>query len=122
MYGRSTLNRRVLPPVETIEMSWGTKLIPVDELERLLAEQRQPARERLQPSTPGRPPAAPVELVDRIRAERAAGKSFSEIARSLNASGTPTAHGGVRWWRSTVRAVLERGADRLRRTAPLPFQ
>ena len=28
--------------------------------------------------------------------------------RELNAAGTPTAHGGARWWPSTVRAVLDR--------------
>ena len=40
---RSTFTRRVLPYVETVEMPWGAKLIPVDELERLLAEHRQAA-------------------------------------------------------------------------------
>ena len=35
---RSTFTRRVLPHVATVEMPWGAKLIPVDELERLLAE------------------------------------------------------------------------------------
>jgi hypothetical protein len=33
---RSTFNRRVLPYIDTIEMPWGTKLIPFDELARLL--------------------------------------------------------------------------------------
>jgi Recombinase len=46
--------------------------------------------------------------VQRIRAERAAGKSLGQIARELNASGTPTAHEGAQWWPSTVRAVLWR--------------
>ncbi len=59
-------------------MPWGTRLIP----------------------TP--------DLVDRIRCEREAGKSLREIARKLNANATPTAHGGARWWPSTVRAVLLR--------------
>src|SRR4051812_21634818 len=44
---RSTFDRRVLPLMETIEMPWGTRLVPVDELERLLAEQRRPARGQL---------------------------------------------------------------------------
>jgi hypothetical protein len=48
------------------------------------------------------------ELVRRIRAERAAGKSLRQIARDLNASGTTTAHGGAQWWPSTIRAVLDR--------------
>ena len=45
-------------------------------------------------------------LVERIRADGSAGKSLAQIARDLNANGTPTAHGGRQWWPSTVRAVL----------------
>ena len=103
---RSTFSRRVLPLLETIEMPWGTRLIPVDELKRLLAEQRTPARGRTPPALPGRPAALPAEIVDRIRAERAAGKSLRQIANDLNAAATPTAHGGAQWWPSTVRGVL----------------
>src|SRR6266511_1024460 len=69
---RSTFIRRVLPLVETIEMPWGTRLIPVDELERLLAERRRPARGRPRPATPGRPAVLAPDLLERIRAERAA--------------------------------------------------
>ena len=105
---RSTFNRRVLPLVETLEMPWGARLIPVDELQRLLAEKRKPARTQAQPATPGRPPAVTPGVADRIRSERAAGKSLAEIARELNATETPTAHGGAQWWPSTVRAVLGR--------------
>jgi hypothetical protein len=104
---RSTLNR-LLPFLEIVELPWGTKLVPVDELERLLLERRQSARRRPEPATPGRPRALPPELVRQIWAERAAGKSLASIAAELNASGTPTAHGGRRWWPSTVRAVLRR--------------
>jgi hypothetical protein len=106
---RSTFNRRVLPYIETVEMPWGTKLVPVDELERLLAERRRPPRERRRPSRPpGRPAGLAPDLVKHIRAERAAGKSLGQIARDLNASGAPTAHGGRQWWPSTVRAILLR--------------
>ena len=105
---RSTFNRRVLPLVETLEMPWGARLIPVDELQRLLAEKRKPARKQALPVTPGRPAALAPEVVERIRTERAAGKSLAGIARELNATGTPTAHGGAQWWPSTVRAVLGR--------------
>ena len=35
---RSTFNRRVLPSIETVEMPWGARLVPVDELKRLVAE------------------------------------------------------------------------------------
>jgi Recombinase/Bacterial regulatory protein, Fis family len=105
---RSTLNR-LLPFLEIVELPWGTKLVPVDELEHLLRERRRSARRRPGPATPGRRRALPPELVRQIRAERATGKSLASIAADLNASGTPTAHGGRRWWPSTVRAVLHRG-------------
>jgi hypothetical protein len=105
---RSTLNR-LLPFLETVELPWGTKLIPVDELERLLEERRRSARGRREPATRGRPRSLPLKLVERIRAERAAGKSLARIAADLKANGTPTAHGGRQWWPSTVRAVLQRG-------------
>src|SRR6266545_1488932 len=105
----STFNRRVLPIIETVEMPWGARLIPADELERLIAERRRPAREREQPrARQGRPTALASELVEEIRARRDAGQSLAEIARGLNVAGTPTAHGGARWWPSTVRAVLDR--------------
>jgi hypothetical protein len=110
--------RRLLPYVETIEMPWGAKLIPVDELERLLAERRRPARARVPQAPAGRPATLSPELVHRIRVERAAGKSFGQIARELNASRVPTAHGGAQWWPSTVRSVLR---QRTCEAAPLPF-
>ena len=104
---RSTFDRRVLPYIERVEMPWGACLIPADELERLVAERRRPPHKRTTTSRPsGRPTAVAPAVVDRIRAERAAGKSLAEIARDLNAGGTPTAHGGRQWWPSTVRAVL----------------
>ena len=107
--GRSTFNRRVLPLIETVEMPWGTRLIPADELERLIAERRRPAREPAQkPARPGRPAAVSPKLVDEIRAKRDAGQSLAQIARALNSARTPTAHGGIQWWPSTVRAVLDR--------------
>jgi hypothetical protein len=34
--GHSTFTQRVLPYVDTIETPWGTRLIPADELERVL--------------------------------------------------------------------------------------
>jgi hypothetical protein len=104
---RSTL-RRLLPYLETIELPWGTTLIPVDELERLVDEQRRAARSPTARAVRGRPPRLAPDIVERIRAERAAGKSLRQIAADLNAAGTPTAHAGKRWWPSTVRAVLLR--------------
>jgi len=109
---RSTFDRRILPLIETVEMPWGTKLIPVDELQRLLAEQRHPARTREQPrARPGRRATIAPSIVARIRAEQAAGRSLGQIARGLNNDQIPTAHGGAHWWPSTVRAVLRRSAD-----------
>src|SRR6266511_1391001 len=81
---RSTFNRRVLPFIETVEMPWGARLVPVDELERLLAERRRPPLQRRPPSPPlGRPAVLAPEVVKRIRAEHAQGSSLGEIARRL---------------------------------------
>jgi hypothetical protein len=67
---RSTFNRRILPLVETVEMPWGARLVPVDELRRLTAERRRPARTDAQPAAkPGRPPAVAPDVVARIRAD-----------------------------------------------------
>lgn len=107
---RSTFDRRVLPVMETIEMPWGTKLIPVDELERLLAEQRRPARAEPERANRGRPRVLALDLVEHIRTESEAGRSLREIATDLNDRRIPTAHGGTQWWPSTVRAVLRRPA------------
>jgi hypothetical protein len=104
---RSTL-RRLLPYVETIEMPWGGKLIPVDELERIAVERRRTARPQLEPATRGRKPAVPSDIAKRIHEERSSGRSLRQIAANLNAHGIPTAHGGAMWWPSTVRAVLLR--------------
>ena len=106
---RSTFNRRILPLVETIEMPWGARLIPVDELQRLLVEHRRKARAQTKPATnPGRPATVAPSIVERIRAEYAAGTSLAQIARTLNADQIPTAHGGEQWWPSTARSVLRR--------------
>jgi hypothetical protein len=105
---RSTFIRRVLPYVDTVEMPWGAKLIPVDELERLLAERRRAAKPRLAPPARGRPPLMPDEVIERIRTERAEGVSLRGIAASLNADQIPTIHGGTQWWPSTVRSALGR--------------
>jgi hypothetical protein len=107
---RSTFDRRILPLIETIEMQWGTKLIPVDELERLIAEQRRTARARPERANRGRPRVLAPDLVEHIRTEREAGRTLRQIADDLNQRRAPTAHGGTRWWPSTIRAVLRRSA------------
>lgn len=103
---RTTFDRRVLPYIEIVETPWGTELIPVDELERLVRERRRAARRTKSTATPGRRRAVAADVVERIRAARAAGKSLAEIARELNHDAIPTAQGGRQWWPSTVRAVL----------------
>jgi hypothetical protein len=106
---RSTFNR-VLPLIETVEMPWGTKLVPVDELERLIVERRRPPRARALRAKRGRPRVLAPDLIDHIRAEREAGRTLRAIAAELNHRRVPTAHGGAQWWPSTVRAVLRRPA------------
>ena len=105
----STFNRRLFPLIETVSMPSGRSLIPVDELERLLAQHRQ--RTRAQPGRPapaGRKPGLPAEVITRIQQQHTAGRSLAEIARALNSDNVPTAQGGRQWWPSTVRAVLDR--------------
>ena len=106
---RTTFNRHVLPFLETIEIGSGTRLIPIDELHRYTNERRKPpTRAEGDRARHGRPSVLPHQLVKEIRTAHADGRSLAQIARDLNAAGTPTAHGGARWWSSTVRAVLER--------------
>jgi hypothetical protein len=104
------VDRRVLPLIETVEMPWGTRLIPADELKRLIAEQRRSARARAAPTKRGRPRVLSSALVDHIRGEREAGRSLRQIATDLNDRRVPTAQGGAQWWPSTVRAVLGRSS------------
>ena len=53
----------------------------------------------------GRRRELPDAIVVRIVAERAAGSTLTAIAHRLTQDEIPTAHGGQRWWPSTVRAV-----------------
>jgi Recombinase len=104
----ATFARRVLPLIHTIEMPWGTELVPVDELERLVKERRRPPRPRARKRPARQRPATSEDVAGRILADRQAGKSLGQIARELNAAGVPTAQGGAQWWPSTVRVVLRR--------------
>ena len=54
----------------------------------------------------GRPNVLPAEVVSRIVDAHRTGQGWSAIAQSLNNNGVPTAHGGSRWYPSTVRAVV----------------
>jgi hypothetical protein len=40
-----------------------------------------------------------------------AGHTFQAIADALNSEGVPTAHGGARWYASTVRGAARVGAE-----------
>jgi hypothetical protein len=115
----ATFARRVLPLIETVEMPWGKQLVPVDELERLLAEHRHAAPAIAKARTVGRRPMLPDGVVIRIASEHGAGKSLGQIARDLNADRVPTAQGGTQWWPSTVRVVL-RGRAAAELGAPPP--
>ena len=106
----STIDRRVVPAIGTVKLPWGQRLIPVDELERLLRSHREPARGRPARRSAGRPATLPRSVVERIRLEYARGRALAEIARALTSEGVPTAHGGLRWWPSTVRAALVRSS------------
>ncbi len=110
----ATLARRVLPHIDTVEMPWGARMIPVDELERLVTERRRP-KLAARPAPAGRRPGIPPDLRWRICAEHAAGSSLAEIARRLNRDQVPTSQGGREWWPSTIKAVLDRSSPPGRR-------
>ena len=54
----------------------------------------------------GRPRQLSNKVIRRIVRERAQGRTLEAIAEGLNANRVPTAQGGARWYRGTVRAVL----------------
>ena len=56
----------------------------------------------------GRPTSLDSATVRLIQSERTRGRIFAAIAERLNAEDVPRAHGGQRWYSSTVRAVLLR--------------
>jgi DNA invertase Pin-like site-specific DNA recombinase len=77
---------------------------------RLISQRTQAAlaRARSQGVRLGRPPAMSLYAIERIRRERAAGKSLAAIANGLNADRVPTAQGGRRWYPATIRHTLNR--------------
>jgi hypothetical protein len=106
----STIDGRVVPSIDTVKTPWGQRLIPVDELERFAREHLESRHLAVARRPAGRPPSLPEAVVDRVQFEYARGRSLGEIARRLTADDVPTAHGGRRWWPSTVRAVLLRAS------------
>ena len=86
-------------------------LMSIGEWEREIISERTRdglAAKRAQGVRLGRPVALDDAVVGRIRAERDPGATLTTIAASLTADGVPTAHGGARWYPSTVAAVLAR--------------
>jgi hypothetical protein len=107
----STLDRRIVPAINTVRTPWGTRLIPIVELERYLTQQTQRPRPPARAPRPGRRSGLSSTTLERIRSEHAAGRSLGEIAHGLNADGVPTSQGGRRWWPSSVRSVLANNSD-----------
>ena len=64
------------------------------------------AVKKAQGATLGRPKTLADDIVCRIIHENQSGAGWSTIARHLNETGVPTAHGGQKWHASTVRAVV----------------
>jgi DNA invertase Pin-like site-specific DNA recombinase len=78
------------------------------ELERRLIGERTRAAlaaKRAQGVRLGRPVTLDPATRDRIVAAHRGGQGWSAIARQLNDDRVPTAHGGARWYPSTVRSV-----------------
>lgn len=78
----------------------GAQAITEAELLRHQAERR--------PDRGGRPRVVPDEVAARAAELRGSGLSYARVGAVLEAEGVPTAHGGRRWWASSVRALLER--------------
>lgn len=81
----------------------------VSQLERELIGQRTRdalAERKRQGARLGGPVTLPDDVRQRVAREHAAGESLAAIARRLTAEGVATARGGVRWYPSTVRAVV----------------
>jgi DNA invertase Pin-like site-specific DNA recombinase len=58
----------------------------------------------------GRPRSVPGDVVARVLAERAAGRTLTAIADGLTTDDVPTSQRGVRWYASTIRQVLKTAA------------
>ena len=57
----------------------------------------------------GRARVMPDEIRARILEAHAAGQSLNAIARYFNDQGVPTAHGGAKWYPTTIRRVVLAG-------------
>lgn len=104
----ATLDRRIVPSIDTVKLPSGTRLIPVSALDEYLADHLEPACVRATSTHRGRPWSVPDAVVARIRQERDAGRSLAAIVAGLNSDRVPTSQGGSRWWPSTMRLLLDR--------------
>ena len=86
--------------IDTIETPWDTTLVPVDELERLLAERRRPRHEPLRPNGPaGRLRSASRSSnasAPRAPPEEATARSRGHSTRTVSRPPTEAASGGRR--------------------------
>ena len=97
-----TLRRRLAAGelVVNARTPWGAQALTEAELSRHRAVRR--------PDRGGRPRVVPDEVAARAAELRERGLSYARVGVALEAGGVPTAHGGRRWWASSVRALLER--------------
>ncbi|MGO9180065.1 MAG: recombinase family protein [Candidatus Limnocylindrales bacterium] len=79
---------------------------------RLIAQRTRDAlaQKRLAGVRLGRPRTLSDEVLHRIVNERAAGRSLPVIAAGLTDDGVPPAHGGARWYASTVHRAIATAA------------
>lgn len=94
----STIDRRVVPLVETVKTPWGQRLIPADELRRLLRNHREPAPGSPAHRPAGRPATLPQSVVERIpsstRAASASPRSPADSPTKPSRQRTAAAAGG----------------------------
>lgn len=87
-------------------------MVSFAEFERELISERTRAAlaaRRLAGFHHGREPVIPLEVRQRIIAEREAGRSTRQIARGLTEDGVPTSIGLTKWWPSSVSKIVKKG-------------
>ena len=99
----TTPNGKMVAQIMMVLAEWEREVIGSRTKDALAA-----ARER--GTVLGRPVSTSVEAEALIRVLRGSGESLGAVARALNDHAVPTAHGGSRWYPSTVRAVERRMA------------
>src|SRR5664280_1839930 len=95
----STPAGEFLASVMASAAQWERRIIGQRTREGLAVKQAQGVRL-------GGPQVVRQEVVSRIAASRADGATLTAIADELTAEGVPTAKGGLRWYPSTIRAIL----------------